>query len=586
MKGTDIMPFPETFLDELVRKNDIVDIVGGYVRLTKKTGNNLFGLCPFHSEKTPSFSVNSEKQIYHCFGCGKGGGVVNFIMEIENLGYSDAVHVLAKRSGMTVPDEKSSKETQSRRAKILELNQDAARFFYSVLQTPQGEAARSYIVKRNISKAMVTRFGLGAAPDSWNALGDAMLRKGYTAQELLDAGLVKLSKKDSSSIYDSFRNRLMFPVIDVRGSIIGFSGRILGDGEPKYLNSPETLVFEKSRNLFALNLAKKTKMGMLILAEGNIDVVSLHQAEFDCAVASLGTSLTEDQVRLMSRYTHDVIIAYDMDEAGTKAAQRAIGLLEKAGLGVKVLRMNDAKDPDEFIKKFGRDAFALLVERSEHHIDYRLMAIKQKHDLTTDEGRLAYLSEATDMLSRLESAVEREIYAAKAAETAGISQDAVKNEIKKAFKRRMSADKKRQDAKELNVSAGFQPGDKAIRYENVYSAAAEEGVIRLLVLDSELFEVVKRLEFNGGEFTSPFLSKVFGVMSERRSAGADMLPASILAVLDGAEASRFSVIIQKPEALSSGARAMQDYIEKIRAERLKKNAREDPLAVLQKYRDK
>jgi DNA primase len=579
------MAFPEIFLDELIRRNDIVDVVGSYVHLTKKSGNNMFGLCPFHSEKTPSFSVSADKQIYHCFGCGKGGGVVNFIMEIEHLSYPDAVHVLAKRSGMTVPDENISKETQSKRAKIFDINRDAARFFYSVLLTPQGEAARNYIAKRGISKAMVTRFGLGAAPDSWSALYEALTGKGYTRQELLDAGLVKLSRKGTDSVYDAFRNRLMFPVIDVRGSIIGFSGRILGDGEPKYLNSPDTLVFEKSRNLFALNLAKKTKSGMLILAEGNIDVVSLHQAGFDAAVASLGTSLTEEQVRLMSRYTQNVVIAYDADEAGVKASQRAIGLLEKAGLGVKVLRMHDAKDPDEFIKKFGPDAFSLLLERSEHRIDYRLLTIKAKYALDTDEGRLGYLNEATDMLSRLESAVEREIYAAKVGETAGVSAEAVKNEIKKAFKRRLTADKKRQDRKELNVAAGFQPGDKTIRYENVYSAAAEEGVIRLLVLDSALFEAAGRLEFSESEFTSPFLQKIFMVMKKRRDDGMDASPASILAELNSAEASRFSVIIQRPESLSNGEKAMRDYIDKIRAERLKKSAREDPLAVLQKYRD-
>lgn len=579
------MAFPEMFLDELVRRNDIADVVGSYVHLTKKTGNNMFGLCPFHSEKTPSFSISMDKQIYHCFGCGKGGGVVNFIMEIENLSYPDAVQFLAKRTGMTVPDDKVSKETQSRRARILELNSDAARFFYSVLSTPQGETARQYIAKRGIDKAMVTRFGLGAAPDAWNALYDAMLKKGYTRQEMLDAGLVKQSKKESQSVYDAFRNRLMFPVIDVRGSVIGFSGRILGDGEPKYLNSSDTLVFDKSRNLFALNLAKKSKAGMLILSEGNIDVVSLHQAGFDCAVASLGTSLTEDQARLMSRYTQTVTIAYDADEAGVKAAQRAIGILEKAGMSVRVLRMQGAKDPDEFLKKFGKDAFAKLLERSENHIEYRLLTIRGKHSIETDEGRLQYLLEATDMLSKVDSAVEREIYAGKVAEMAGVSAEAVKNEIKKAFKRRIAAEKKKKDKRELNVTANYQPSDKAIRYENVYSAAAEEGVIRLLMLDSELFDVTTELGFGAEDFTSPFLSKLFSIMLRRRDAGMDSAPAALVTELNNAEAAQFSVIIQRPESLPNGNKAMRDYITKIRAESLKRSAREDPMAVLQKYRD-
>lgn len=580
------MAFPESFLDELIRRNDIVDVVGTYVHLTKKGGNNLFGLCPFHSEKTPSFSVSADKQIYHCFGCGKGGGVINFLMELENLTFADAVHVLANRSGLSVPDDKVSKETQSRRARIFELNRDAARYFYSVLFSPDGERAKEYILKREISKEMITRFGLGAAPDSWNALNNAMTQKGYTRQELLDAGLVKLSRKDGVSVYDAFRNRLMFPVIDVRGSVIGFSGRILDDGEPKYLNSPDTLVFDKSRNLFALNLAKKSKSGLLILTEGNIDVVSLHQVGIDCTVASLGTSLTEEQVRLMSRYTHQVVIAYDMDEAGVKASGRAIGLLEKAGLNVRVLRLQGAKDPDEYIKRYGRDAFSLLIERSENHIDYRLASIKAKHSLETDEGRLNYIKEATDMLSRIESAVEREIFGAKVAETAAISAEAVNNEIKKAVKRRIAIDKKKKDILEHNVILSHQPGDKTIRYENVYSAAAEEGIIRLLVLDNELFNTADDMGLNEGEFTSPFLLKVFRLIQKRRNDGMDASPAALLAGLSNAEASHFSQLIQKPESLSNGEKAMRDYIDKIRSERIKKYAREDPLAVLQKYRDK
>ena len=304
------MPIPERFLDELTERNDIVDVVSQYVRLTKRSGANLFGLCPFHSEKTPSFSVSPDKQIYHCFGCGKGGGVINFIMEIENLGFQDAVAFLARRANMPMPEEASTEDT-SRRKRLLELNRDAARFFYEQLVAPTGKAGQAYVDRRGISAAMVRSFGLGFAPDSWDALSNAMRAKGYSDAELLEAGLMKPGRRGGG--YDTFRNRLMFPVIDVRGSVIGFSGRILGDGEPKYLNSPETAVFSKSHNLFALNLAKKSKSGYIILVEGNIDVVSLHQAGFDSAVASLGTSLTSEQARLLSRYTGEVILCYDRD---------------------------------------------------------------------------------------------------------------------------------------------------------------------------------------------------------------------------------------------------------------------------------
>ncbi|MBQ8974122.1 MAG: DNA primase, partial [Oscillospiraceae bacterium] len=302
------MAFSESFLDELIARNDIVDVVGGYVQLTKRSGSNMFGLCPFHNEKTPSFSVSRDKQIYHCFGCGKGGGVINFIMEIEGLSFREAVEFLARRCGIQVPEDDVSPEVRGKRQRLLELNRAAARFFYENLSKPEGQVALEYINKREISKAMVKRFGLGYAPDSWNDFITALTKTVFTKLELIDASL---AREKNGSVYDYFRSRLMFPVIDVRGSVIGFSGRIIGDGEPKYLNSTDTPVFNKGRNLFALNLAKKSKAGMLILAEGNVDVVSLHQAGFDCAVAALGTALTKEQIKLMSRYTDNVVLAYD-----------------------------------------------------------------------------------------------------------------------------------------------------------------------------------------------------------------------------------------------------------------------------------
>ncbi|NLT13654.1 MAG: DNA primase [Clostridiales bacterium] len=561
------MAFPEAFLDELVSRNDIADVVGTYVHLTKKSGSNMFGLCPFHSEKTPSFSVSQDKQIYHCFGCGKGGGVVNFIMEIENLSYPDAVQILAKRSGMTVPDDRVSKETQSRRARLFELNSDAARFFYTVLLSPQGAEAKKYIVRRGITKAMVTRFGLGAAPDSWNALYDAMTEKGYTKQELLDAGLVKQSRKDAQSVYDAFRNRLMFPVIDVRGSIIGFSGRILGDGEPKYLNSPDTVVFDKSRNLFALNLAKKSKAGILLLTEGNIDVVALHQAGFDCAVASLGTSLTEEQVRLMSRYTQNVTIAYDTDEAGMKASQRAIGILEKAGLGVRVLRMQGAKDPDEFIRKFGSDAFSLLLERSEHHVDYRLQAIKTKYDINNNDEKVKYIKEAISILSSISNLVEREVYCRKVSELVGISYDAITNEIAKIKKQKKQLGNSAQETREMINHATKKYKTKKLHYENSNSAIAEQGIIRLLLNDVELFKLLEYYSFSRDEFTVPFLAKTYDIILKRKNMNIGTSPASILTELDSEEATQLLSFMNYNENLKR-EEALVAYINRIRKEKL------------------
>lgn len=576
------MAFPERFLEELIARCDIVDVVSDYVQLTKRSGSNQFGLCPFHNEKTPSFSVSHDKQIYHCFGCGKGGGVINFIMEIENLSFPDAVHFLARRAGMEVPEDDVPSETRNKRARMLELNRSAARFFFEQLSTPAGAAAVAYINRRGISKTMVRRFGLGVAPDSWNALFDAMIRRGFTKQEMLDAGLVKISRKGTGNVYDTFRNRLMFPVIDVRGSVIGFSGRILDDGEPKYLNSPDTLVFNKSRNLFAMNLVKKSKAGMILLVEGNIDVVSLHQAGFDYAVASLGTALTPEQARLISHYTDSVVIAYDSDSAGTKAAQRAIGIFEKTGVAVRVLNIPNAKDPDEYIKKYGADAFSVLLDKSENHVNYQILMIQRKYDLNSDEGKLGFLKEVTAMLARLDSAVERELYSAHVAELVGLSKEAVQNEVTKAVRRRVVSQKKQQERMVLKPTANIQPKDKSIRYENVRSAAAEEGVIRLLVLDPGLIQDVDGLQPE--DFTSPFLRKLYKQLIrsciEQRPVSAALLSAT----LTPAEAAQFTIIMQKPEKLSNGVAAMGDYINKIKTEQLKKNAEKDILAISERYK--
>jgi len=575
------MAFPDSFLDELAGRNDIVDIVSGYVPLSLKSGS-YWGCCPFHSEKTPSFHVLPDRQTYHCFGCGKGGGVINFIMEIENLSFRDAVEVLANRAGLPLPDD-STEEHRGRRTRMLELNRDAARWFHEQLGTPQGRAAVEYIEKRGISRQMVTRFGLGAAPEGWSNLTDAMVKRGYSVGELLDAGLVKKGQK--GGVYDTFRNRLMFPVIDVRGAVIGFSGRILGDGEPKYLNSPDTLVFNKSKNLFALNLAKKSKRGMIILAEGNVDVVALHQAGFDCAVASLGTSLTPDQARLMTRYTKNVVISYDSDAAGVKAAQRAIGILEKVGLGVKVLRMDGAKDPDEFIKKKGADAFGNLMERSENHIEYRLLTAKEKHDMETDEGRVAFFSEAAEILSTLQNAVEREVYGARVAEWTGVSAEAVASEVKRARTKRARAEKKREERENLRPAAMAQPKDRSIRYSDEMSAVAEEGVVRLLMLDPQLRDIAGKL--SQGDFTSPFLGKVFNSLIQRIDAHMSVSVAALSQELEPAEVSRLTEIMQKPESGGKMEQAMADYINKIRSEKLKKAAPTEQalLETMMKYRE-
>ncbi len=575
------MAFPEKFIEELVDRSDIVDVVSSYVRLGKKSGSNMFGLCPFHSEKTPSFSVSPDKQIYHCFGCGKGGGVINFIMEVENLSFPEAVEFLAGKAGMQVPEDSSDRDSK-RRSRMLELNREAARFFHSQLSTPGGKAAVDYMINRRISPAVAKNFGLGYAPDSWDSLRNAMKQKGYTDRELFDAGLTKAGK--NGGYYDAFRNRLMFPVIDVRGNVIGFSGRILGDGEPKYLNSPETLVFNKSRNLFALNLAKKSKSGYIILSEGNIDVVALHQAGFDSAVASLGTSLTPEQARLISRYTNQVIIAYDSDTAGVKAAQRAISILEKLDLKVKVLRMSGAKDPDEFIKLKGAEAFRNLLEASENQIDYRLRSVTEKYDMDSDEQKVEFLKEATDMVARLPGTVERQVYSMRIASMAGINPEAVSAEVERRRKRLWSSARKAEAKQQSRPERQAQPQEKELRYDDPASAAAEEGIIRLLYLDPGLAKSASLPAAE--EFTAAALGRIYSVLLKRLKKGDSVSAAALGEELSSGEMSLLVRIIQKPEILSHSDKALADYIGRMRDIKAQKSPSGDLRALADKYRQK
>jgi len=438
-----------------------------------------------------------------------------------------------------------------------------------MLATPLGEPAREYLVSRGISKSSVTRFGLGVAPDEWSLLHDAMTKKGYTRQELVDAGLCRHGKKEGGA-YDFFRNRLMFPVIDVRGSVVGFSGRRLDDGkEYKYLNSPDTMAFTKSRNLFALNLAKKTKAGMLVLVEGNIDVVMLHQVGFDCAVAPLGTAFTSEQSRLLALYAEKIIIAFDSDEMGKKATLRALSMLEKTGKSVKVVDLGASGDPDEFIRKQGAEAFKVLLERSGSHIEYRLISIANAYNMGIDEDRLSYLTAATELLSEIDNEPEREIYGARVAQTAGVSTESVKTEITRKLKKKEARSKMVFEKDVTRARTKLQPASRELRYTNELSAVAEEGVIRCLVRDPALMRVAAEMGFSDEEFTSPFLAKIYQILEIRLSEDRDVSEAYIMSALEPGETSQLSLILQKPEALPQGGRVIREYIDKIRKERLK-----------------
>ena len=572
---------PQSFLDDLIARNDIVDVVGSYVALQQK-GSNLFGLCPFHNEKTPSFSVSPSKQIYHCFGCKKGGGVINFIMEIENLSYMDAVRFLAKRVNLEVPDDRQDDDTARRRQRILALNRDAARWYYDVLQSPEGAAVQAYLDKRQIRKAIAVRFGMGASTANWDDLTRAMTARGYTKTELIAAGLAVASKK--GGVYDKFRNRLMLPVIDQRGDVVGFGSRVIDNSEPKYMNTTDTPVYSKRHVLYGLNLAKKTKRPEIILCEGNLDVVTLHQAGFDNAVASMGTALTQEQIRLLSRYTKNLVLCYDNDNAGQMATQRALEMLNNTEFTVRVLRLPNKmvdgqpkkQDADDFIKAYGPDAFAQLLSGSAGGMEFRMAQVAGKYDMKDDRQRVAYAQEISQVLCTLENAVEREVYTNRAAEVSGFSKEAMRTEVERAARQRSSRDRKQRERRELNPAVSLQPTERSIRYTNLRSAMAEEGVIRLLLHDDTIFPQDAPLQEE--DFSSPLLGKIFGLLWQHRSSAYPM--AALSASLSGEEMSHLTALIQKPESTANAEKSLQDYLRIIREEKMKRaDSGADPLVL-------
>lgn len=576
------MAFDRQFLDELIARNDIVDVVSNYVSLQPR-GGSLWGCCPFHSEKTPSFHVLPDKQLCYCFGCKKGGGVINFIMEEENLSFPDAVRFLARRANMPVPEEEHSDESRLR-SRILSLNCDAARFYYDQLYSPKGAPVLEYMKNRKITRRNATNFGLGASADEWDGLLTAMRKKGYGDGELLASGLAIRGK--NGGLYDKFRKRLIFPIIDVRGDVLGFGGRIISKDDPgaKYMNTPETIVYSKRRVLYGLNLAKKSKRSNIILVEGNIDVVMLHQAGFDNACASMGTALTTEQLQLLSRYTKEIVLCYDNDDAGKVATQKALTLLNNTDFQVKVLelpkRLVDGEyikqDADDFIKFQGKDAFEHLLSGSESGMDFRMAQLKSKFDLKSDEGRIGFAEAAAGLLSTVPNAVECEIYTVRASEAAGITPDAMKLEVERARKRARYKERREQERRDLNPAASAQPRERSIRYTDLRSALAEEGVLRLLTLDDSLFG--ENPPIWEEDFSSPLLGRFFTALrAQLRESGQVNIPA-LAEFFTSEEISHLIGILQKPESLKNGAQALKDYCTIILDEAHKRAAvNEDPL---------
>lgn len=508
---------PQSFIEELKMHCDIESVISSYVQL-KRRGRILVGLCPFHSEKTGSFTVYPESQSFYCFGCGAGGDAIGFIRRIENLEYVEAIKLLAQRAGMTVPEDAAEDRTAKLKTRILEMNREAARFYYDRLIEPQGEAALRYLLGRGLLPKTIKHFGLGYAPAQWSALTDMLAKKGYNYEEMEAACLSRRGK--NGGYYDVFRDRVMFPIIDLRGNVIGFGGRkMTGDG-PKYYNSPDTPVFKKTKNLFALNFAKKNgKMPYLILCEGYMDVIAMHQAGFTQAVASLGTSLTSDQCRLAAAYTDEAVLAYDSDEAGQKATRRAIGLLDEAGIRSRVLSITGAKDPDEFIKKYGGARFKQLIEGSAGAVEYELDKIGSKYETDTPEGKIMALKEAVNLLAEMKNPLEREIWAAKLAEDYGTAKEGILAQVTAKLRRRAKAENFRSVAAPAvrTAYANIIPE----KLKNPAAAAAEERLLGAALRNPEAFKSLSG-KISGEDFVCALYRRIFESAADAAAAGYEL----------------------------------------------------------------
>lgn len=515
------MNITHDYIEELKMRNRIEDVVSAYVNL-KRTGSNYTGLCPFHSEKTPSFVVSPSRSMFHCFGCGAGGDVITFVMKAENLDYVSAVELLSRRVGMEMPADNEKSSELLRRNKIFEMNREAARFFNACLNSPDATAAQAYLQKRGLSSAAVKRFGLGYSPNSFDALRRHMISKGYRDEELKEAFLSGKSAR-TGGYYDYFRGRLMFPIIDNFGNVIAFGGRALDDSTPKYLNTSDTPAFKKSRNLFALNFARNADFDYMILCEGYMDVIAMHMAGFSNAVATLGTALTADQARILAKYTKKIVLSYDSDEAGVNATRRAIPILAEAGLETKVLQITGAKDPDEYIKKYGAEKFRVLVEGSKSKLEFLIDSVMSKYNIIVPEEKIKAADELCAAAAAVYSDVEREVYIGRISDRLGVD---VKNFKADVERRRRRAQKKEQSEiipRIISDTVGYRDRINRERASNVKAARAEEAIIGMIILYPEFKERVRTgaIKLESDDFITEFNRRVFDTIMSV-DGGADM----------------------------------------------------------------
>lgn len=513
------MALSDEFLDDLRRRADIESTVSSYVSLKRK-GKILTGLCPFHNEKTPSFTVYPETQSYYCFGCGNGGDVITFIRNIENLDYMEAVKLLADRHGVSMPQDGYDSGLSKKRTEMYGANREAARFFHAKLYSPEGRQGLEYFYSRGLTDDTIRHFGLGYAPDSKDELMEYLISKGYSQQLLYDANILRLSERyDKKIYYNAFRKRAMFPIIDLRGNVIAFSGRRIhdADSDRKYVNTSDTLVYKKGSNLFALNFAKKSKSDSIILCEGNLDVISLHQAGFTNAVAGLGTALTEEQAHLLSHYAGEIFICYDSDEAGQKATRKAINILGKTTLKVRIIHMTGGKDPDEIIQKFGAEGFKRCLDSASNDVEFSLLSERSKYDISSPAGRSDYLKAAAAVLASLNSPVELDIYISRLSEEFSVNKDAVAAQVK--IEREKRAKKQKNEFYREVRDSVINQGDKinkvnTQRTKALRAAKAEEILIASFMSDPELYRKLES-KLTPELFVTDFNRRVFSAISER-----------------------------------------------------------------------
>lgn len=517
------MRLSDSFLEELRSRVDIESVISPYVNLRRR-GKNLVGLCPFHNEKTPSFTVYPENDSFYCFGCGVGGDVITFVRRIENLDYLEAVKMLADRAGMALPEDGFDDSMAKQRTAVLEANRAAAKFFHAELMSERGREALDYFLGRGLTIETIRHFGLGYAPDDWRALKNHLNQKGFDDTLLESANLLRRSEKNGKvNYYDNFRNRIMFPIIDPRGNVIAFGGRVMDDSKPKYINTSDTLVYKKSNGVFALNFAKNGNDGKLIVAEGYMDVIALHQAGFTNAVACLGTALTKEQANLLSRYAKEVLISYDSDEAGQKATARAINIFSSTGLEVRVLRLSGGKDPDEIIRKYGAQRFRDIIEGAANDTEYRILRAREGIDISSDDGKLKFLSLAADILAELSSPIEVDIYASRLARELDVDKTALTAQVKyrrENFVRRRKAEREREQQRMLMNGASSKNPERSA---NLRAAKAEETIIASLMRNPDFYQKLKD-EISPDDFVTALNRRIFTVVTDRVSQGGSAEP--------------------------------------------------------------